>query len=306
MLSGTAPANSAPVIVDTLPDTGWRYSGGGYSVAQQLMVSVSGRDFASLMNDAVLGPLGMKHSTYAQPLPASLQGAAATAHDDAGRALPGKWHTYPEQAAAGLWTTPSDLARFVIALQQADAGTSTKIISQPMARQMLTRLKGDYGLGIEVREIEGERSFTHGGTNAGYRAQLYAITGKGEGVVVMTNGDQGESIAVAIMRSVAAEYRWKDLAVAEKPVVPVSEATLARYAGRYQLGQMIVTVAQNADGLAVSAPPLGAQPRQFYPSSETAFFNLEDWIDFHFDANQTGGFDMIVNASGTYKATRLP
>jgi CubicO group peptidase (beta-lactamase class C family) len=306
LLDGAQPANSAAVRVDIAPNTQSRYSGGGYCVAQLLMTSVSGKDFTSLMNDAVLAPLGMKHSTFAQALPAALHHAAATGHDGAGRPMPGKWHTYPEQAAAGLWTTPSDLARFAIGLQQAAAGTSNKVVSQAMATQMLTKLNGDFGIGIELGNVDGQRSFRHHGSNRGFKADLYALTDGGQGVVVMTNGDGGWNLAAAVLRSVAVEYGWKDLRPVEKPIVPVSAATLARYAGNYQLGPMQVKVVHDGERLLISAPPLGPQPREFFPSSETAFFNLHDWLTVHFEANQTGNVDLVVHADQISRAPRLP
>lgn len=306
LLDGAKPANSAPVRVDLPPGSQSRYSGGGFSVAQLLMTSVSGKDFAPLMTDIVLAPLGMKHSTYAQPLPLALHGAAATGHDGNGKPVNGKWHTHPEQAAAGLWTTPSDLARFAIELQQANAGKSNKLISQEIATQMLTRLKGNFGLGIEVREVAGERLFMHGGANRGYRAMLHALTDAGQGAVVMTNSDGGGALALEILRSIAAEYGWKDLRVIEKPVAPVSTATLARYAGNYQIGPMKIAVTSSGDRLIVTAPPFGAQTREFFPASETAFFNLNDGAEFSFEANKDGKFDMIINAGQAQRATPVP
>jgi CubicO group peptidase (beta-lactamase class C family) len=166
LLDGAKPANSGAVRVEVKPGQKWTYSGGGFSIGQLVMTTAAAKPFDRLMTDIVLGPLDMKHSTFAQPLPAALHGMAATGHDSAGKPIKGKWHTYPEQAAAGLWTTPSDLARFAIELQQASAGKSDKVISQAMATQMLTRLKGSYGLGIEVDDVGGEPSFSHGGSNS--------------------------------------------------------------------------------------------------------------------------------------------
>jgi len=306
VLHGAKPANSPPVRVDTLPNTMFRYSGGGYTIVQLLMTSTTGKDFTPLMNELVLGPIGMKSSTYEQPLPATLQAAAATAHDDAGRPIPGRWHTYPEQAAAGLWTTPSDLARFAIALQDAAAGKSNTVISQAMARQMLIQVKGEFGLGIIVRDVDGQRSFNHNGVNKGYQAHMYALTDGGQGVVVMTNGDGGGDIAAAVLRSVAAEYGWKDLRPVEKPLVPVSDTTLARYDGMYQLGPMTVKVAHANGRLLINAPTLGPRPREFFPSSDTAFFNLYDWLTVVFEKNEAGAFDATVYTWDKLKAKRIP
>lgn len=132
VLNGEKPANSDRIRVDTPPGTIWRYSGGGYVIAQQLLEDVGGAPFAKLMQDTVLAPLGMTKSTYEQPLPKSRMAEAATPYQGDGKPIPGGPHTYPEQAPAGLWTTPSDLARYAIAVQQSLAGSSNKVISAAM------------------------------------------------------------------------------------------------------------------------------------------------------------------------------
>lgn len=306
LLDGAKPANSAPVRVDNKPGEQWKYSGGGTSIAQLVMTTTSGKAFAPLLADVVLTPLGMKHSTFAQPLPEALHGAAATAHDRSGKPIPGKWHTYPEQAAAGLWTTPSDLARFAIELQQAHAGKSSKVVSPAMARRMLTRIKGTYGLGIGVGETDGVASFSHGGSNAGFRAMLFATTSKGQGAVVMTNGEAGDALAGDILRSIAAEYQWKDYRVTEKAVAEVSAKTLAQYAGSYQVGPVKVTVTQDGERLFVAAAPLGPDAVEIFPSAQTQFFNLLNPMEFAFEPNEAGTFDFVIKGNPPRKALRLP
>ena len=183
---------------------------------------------------------------------------------------------------------------------------SHKLFSQAMAKQMLTRLKGDFGLGVGLRDQDGQRSFVHGGSNAGFRAQLVALTDEGQGAVVMTNADSGDPLAVEILRSIAAEYHWKDLQPTERAAVRVSAAVLARYAGTYQLGPYTLTVKQDGKRLFVLAPPLIAQARELFPSSEKDFFNLQDWITVQFEPGKTGAYEMVVNADTTYRATRAP
>src|SRR5947199_1476359 len=114
VLDGAKPTNTAPIRVDILPGSKWRYSGGGYTVMQQMIIELTGKPFPRFMEDAVLGPLGMNESTYEQPLPADKAKLTATGHSRDRSPIKGRWHIYPEMAAAGLWTTASDLARFAI------------------------------------------------------------------------------------------------------------------------------------------------------------------------------------------------
>ena len=150
ILNGEKPANTDPILVEATPGSRWKYSGGGYTVLQQLMVDVSQQPFPDLMRELVLTPLGMTRSTYDQPLPASLHSSAATPYRSDGTPVEGGSHTYPEMAAAGLWSTPTDLARFAIEIQRSLQGNANHVISTQMTTQMLTRGKGDWGLGIAI------------------------------------------------------------------------------------------------------------------------------------------------------------
>ncbi len=205
ILDGRKPANTAAIRVDVQPGTLWRYSGGGYEVMQQLVMDVTGEPFPDLARRLVLDPLGMRHSTFEQPLPARYRANAATAHSANGAAIPGKWHTYPEMAAAGLWTTPSDLARVVIELQKGG-----HILKPETQRQMLTKVRGNYGLGLGLAETGGQRSFSHGGSNVGFQCEMFGYLEGGRGAVVMTNGDRGGPLEREILGSIAAEYGWVD------------------------------------------------------------------------------------------------
>ncbi len=207
-LDGAKPANSAPVRVDITPGSKWRYAGGGYNVLQQLLIDVTKTAFPQLMREVVLDKLGMNHSAYEQPLPKNLWTQAASGHRDNGEKIKGGWHTYPEMAAAGLWTTPTDLARFAIELQKAKAGKSKKVLSPEMVGQMLTEQIGAWGLGLGLEGKGQAALFRHGGANEGFRCFMVAYIETGQGAVIMTNSDRGDALAGEILRSIAREYGW--------------------------------------------------------------------------------------------------
>ena len=152
ILDGVAPANTAPIRVDIAPATEFRYSGGGYTIVQQALIDVEGKPYPQILSETVLAPLGMTQSTYEQPLPPERLRSAAAGHDGQGRPIPGKRHTYPEMAAAGLWTTPSDLARFALGLERALEGKPGSVLSKEMAAKMVTPGFGDYRAGSRDRE----------------------------------------------------------------------------------------------------------------------------------------------------------
>lgn len=269
VLDGQKPANSAAVRVDILPGSRWRYSGGGITVMQLLMAETTGKTFPALMQELALGKLGMKNSTYEQPLPADKTTKAAMGHRANGEIVKGKFHTYPEMAAAGLWTTPTDLAKFAIELQKSKAGKSNKVLSQAMTVQMLTKQSGDYGLGVGVGGEGNKATFSHGGSNEGFKCNLFAYSETGQGAVVMTNGDLGGQLASEIFRSIAREYGWPDFKPAERVLAKVNPEIFKDYVGEYEVrGKVIVSV---ENGRLYFQPPGGGKDEMF-PSSETEFF----------------------------------
>jgi CubicO group peptidase (beta-lactamase class C family) len=172
VLDGVTPANSKPIRVDIAPGTKYRYAGGGYVVLQQLLMDVTGKQSPPFMQATVLKRIGITSSTYEQPLPKERWSQAAIGHRSDGEKVKGNWHTYPEMAAAGLWTTPRDLARFAIEIQRSLAGKSNRILSQKTARQMLNPQVGGWGLGFGLPGKGPSARFSHGVANEGYRCLL--------------------------------------------------------------------------------------------------------------------------------------
>jgi len=238
ILEGSPPAKSPPVVVDHLPGEAWQYSDGGYLVIQKAVADSTGTSFSRLMQDVVLGPLGMDHSTYFQPLPPERLGEAATPylglHRSAPEALPGGPLVFPETAAKGLWTTPTDLARFAVELQASLSGHGRRLLSAASAMEMLTPGLGDQGLGPEIGGTPARRFFSEEGANLGYRCEMVAYL-DGEGAVVMTNSDSGDPLVDQVLASVATEYGWPDFAPPVRTVVPIDPASLGEFVGRYRL-----------------------------------------------------------------------
>ncbi len=294
ILNGEKPANSAPIRVDILPGSRWRYAGGGYTVMQQLMLDVTGKPFAQLLRELVLDKLGMKQSTYDQPLPETMASKAASGHRATGAMVKGKWHTYPEMAAAGLWTTPSDLARFAIELQQAYAGKSSKVISQAMVKQMLTKQAGDYGLGVGVGGAGKTLQFSHGGSNEGFKCMLVAFAETGQGAVVMTNGDQGSRLGDELLRALAKEYGWPARQASERELAKVDAAIYAEYVGEYEFrpGQTRKIVQENGKLFIAPAPNVKFE---LFAVSPARFFIESDANVWHqFNRNAEGKVSELV------------
>jgi len=172
-----------------------------------LVSDVTGKSFPQFMRP-VLDKAGMTDSTFEQPLPPARAGEAATGTLASGEPVPGRWHVYPEMAAAGLWTTATDLAKCAIEIALSKRGQANHVLSQAMTQQMLTPQIAHRGLGFEVGRYDDLAEFGHGGDDAGFNAVLIMFADSGKGVAIMTNSDNGLMVHRALVRSVAKEYGW--------------------------------------------------------------------------------------------------
>jgi len=209
ILDGLAPSNVRKVRLERPPLKGFKYSGGAVLIEQLALSDAAGKPFDEIARDWVLNPIGMTNSTYEQPLPAAREKQAARAHNRTATRMGDPWHVYPERAAAGLWTTPTDLARFAIEVQLAVLGKSTRVLSQASALEMITPVGvGPYAVGFTIQK-EGEGwYFSHGGSNWGFQCGLIAHRLHGYGAAIMTNGDSGGSLIRELTKLIQQEYAW--------------------------------------------------------------------------------------------------
>lgn len=309
ILNGEKPANTKAIRVDVVPGTMWRYSGGGFVILQTLLSDVTGKAFPQLLSKIVLRPAGMTHSTYEQPLPKNLWPLAATPYRQNGEPVKGGWHIYPEMAPAGLWTTPSDLARMAIEVQAEYAGKSHKILSQTMAREMLTRQKDDWGLGFTLGNTGPTLRFGHGGANEGFRCELEAYAESGNGIAIMTNSDSGGQVSNEFLRAVAKEYNWPDFQPKEHSVARTDAALFPAYAGAYKVSSVgNLTVTTKDAKLYIQAGPLGPEPQELLPESDTEFFVLSRDVTFTFQKDDKGAVSKLIVHAGsqTFEAKKTP
>ena len=291
VLAGEKPANTPPVLVDTVPGERWQYSGGGTTIMQLVLMDVTGEPFPTLMQRLVLRPVGMTRSTYQQPLPESRRGEAASAHNAAGEVIEGNWHVYPEMAAAGLWTTPTDLAKWALAIASARAGRSASILSQRLATEMLTPQKPPTGLGPFLQGRGQGFRFGHGGDNAGFKAEVWCLPEAGLGAAVMVNGDGGSGLNQEILYAIAAEYGWPDYGPKQVKPVPLDTMVLNRIAGRYTLDyekkNFSLDVTRAASGLRgrVVFQPDG---EELLAVSASAFVGAESGFEYEFTRDGQG------------------
>jgi len=226
LLDGLPPANNAPVRVDRVPGTEIRYSGGGYTVLQCLLEDVMGRPYPELAAEFVFAPAGMTRSTFCPPCEDSLKGQTSMGHsvDDSGNVTSFKGYAFLDKGSGccELWTTSSDLARFIIAIQRALRGDPGSILSLEMARAMISPQKNvpkgsgvfDKGLGCDLPRFGDAVYFNHDGGNIGFSARYLGHPEGGYGFALMINSDSASTLVEELTMAVAGAYGWEGI----KPV----------------------------------------------------------------------------------------
>ncbi|MBC3807901.1 beta-lactamase family protein [Undibacterium seohonense] len=278
ILDGKAPANTKAIRVVMTPGSTWRYSGGGTTIMQLAMVETTGEAFPALMQRLVLDPIGMQDSAFEQPLSQAKQALAAAGHDDQGKIVNGRWHTYPELAAAGLWTTPTDLSKWAIEIAEARAGKSTKTLSQKMATDMLTEQKAPSGLGPALGNSGEAMYFQHGGSNEGYSCFVAYFPALGRGAAIMTNGDAGSVVYRQILNALAKEYQWPAYQAREIEAVALDASMLEQLVGEYPLPAMSPNDAPRSAFITQENGKLMIEAAQFLAKDEIVLLANDELI----------------------------
>ena len=212
MMDGLPPSNRRRIRLERPPMTAFEYSGGAVEMQELVLTDAVGKPFVDIARDWVLTPIGMTNSTFEQPLPPQREKQAARAHDQKGMRMADPFRVHPEHAAAGLWTTATDLAKFAIEVQNSLRGQSNRVLSQTTTMEMVTPVGvGPYAVGFQVEKMGEGWYFMHGGSNMGFQCDLIAHRVKGYGAVIMTNGDAGFPVIQQLRRRIQQEYKWDAL-----------------------------------------------------------------------------------------------
>ena len=303
VILGGEGTNTDAVIFKPNPDGEFSYSGGGFQVAQAVIEAHSGQPFEAIMDEYVLTPAGLSLSTFAPKAPGSSSQGIATAHNGDGSPVEGGWHVYPEQAAAGLWTTPSEYSDFVFALMNPSTDESITALTESMSKEVLTPVSEAYGLGIGINDVDGRTRYRHGGSNRGYRCVFMAFPDTDEVFVLMTNGANGSALGSEIIRSAAQAYGWPDSAPKSVTRVAMNEGQLANFAGAYALPGSTDPYATLTVGDQELAGTLETGGEfALVPLSETDFIDPDDGQEISF--REEDG-QMLLSAGQTV-LTRLP
>ena len=310
ILDGKPPANTEAVRSLFVPGLRFEYSGGGTTISQLIQMDITGKLYDHHILQEVFEPLGMSRSSFTQPPPENKRNMLATGYSQNGKEIKGKYPILIEQAAGGLWTTPTDLCKFIIEMQLSLEGKSNKVLSRKMTKKMLTPYKNKVaGFGCFIENRNGTKYFQHGAQNLGFSGQYFGSFKDGNGIAVVVNSDAGQSMISEIINSVARVYHWKGFIPEEeiitKKKIQVDNLVLEKYIGAYKQDNMIITISKGEEDLLYQA---GERPWKMYFDSDTTFFNLESGSEkvFYKDTNGViGGFSRRVKNKDLGKMEKI-
>ena len=290
ILNGQKPANSEAIRSLFEPSLKYEYSGGGTTISQLIIEDVTGKPYDEYMFENVLKPLNMNNSFFTQPPPLIKHNLLATGFYNDGKSVPGKYHIYPEQAAAGLWTNPTDLAKYVIETQLSLLGKSQKILSKEMTKLRLTPyIDSKAALGVFIFDKNGVKHFEHGGVDEGFVSQYVGTLEKGNGAVVMIN-TYDTAFFYEILSSIASIYDWKNsYSPSIKKEVHIKDKDLQSYIGKYANGNKNFFVTKKSDGLYFNfEDDRGNLTWKIHFINSTNFCMIENNSEFNFVKDITG------------------
>jgi CubicO group peptidase (beta-lactamase class C family) len=292
VFKGEPPASDRPLFEGFRPGAPGE-SESGYVLVQQMIAEASGKSFPAFAAETVFAPLGMSDSTFEAPLPAALEGRAALGHLRPGPGVEGGWRNYCESAAKGLWTSAGDYADFLLALVGDAMGRSRSLLSPGSARAILTPASGGNGFGVTVEGLGQDVRFSVRGRTCGFSGLAVLYPARGQGLVVLTNSDNGGLLADEILRAVSAAYEWPDYKPEEKAVYRLDPSAYEPYEGRYIVAPDYALDVTHEDYYLV-IQPTGQARTKFYVESETVFFSVDPFIRIQFRRDDTGAVSGLV------------
>ena len=314
ILSGAKISETRPVVVNSEPNKEFRYSGGGSMIAQLALMDVSKQSFSSLTQQVIFDKLGMKNSTFEQPVPAKFTKQSAWAYSSASW-FKGMPYVYPQLAAAGLYTTPTDLAKLFIDVQKSYIGKG-QILTQSLTKQMLTpqqnvsdgSYKEQIGIGPFLMQRTDNKDpngiyFEFTGVNAGFLAYGIASVTNGNGVIIMLNsGDDVNGLGKEIRRAVAKTYKWTNFLPEELNPINLTEKELDKFVGRYRMATDEVLYLRREKNYLVENINEGNDIYCFPITKDTIVFT---------DYNIKGGFKMndkgeVISLQNIYQEKPMP
>jgi CubicO group peptidase (beta-lactamase class C family) len=299
ILNGSPPSNTPAVVLTQTPGKNFKYSAGGFLVLQQALIDQSQNEFWSVANNKVFRPLAMRSMSFIQPTMIRPTPGLAKGHGFDGQ--PTAKRIYPEQSAAGLITTPTDLGLIILEIQDAlnDHG---KLLKKATAQQILTQQddKPAIGLGFFLAGKNANLRFSMDGWNYGYTCRMVGFAHRGEGAVVMTNGDNG-ALMFEVLDAIAKAYGWTMQPMTRKEASAMADETIKMYCGHYKwdkdmeaevipLGARMFLHVFNDDRKKMDPFP----PAEIYAKSESEFFTNFPTVKIRFDKDKAQHVSTLI------------
>jgi len=299
MLAGQSPSIDPATEVVRIPGSTERYSNPGYSIIQKLLEDVKNNSFENILDELVLQPSGMNDSSFEQPMPEQLKARRAIGYHEDLKPYP--YRLFPYKAAGGIWTTPSDMAKFVITLFEDFEGKHN-ILSKQMTDKLFSRTPERLAFSKIFNDSSDDLLFRHYGSNQGFTSYLVGSIKKKQAVIIMINSDNGFELLDYTARAVAEYYHWDYLQPNQHDAAEVTNATITAYKNKYQNESQIFDFTVKDNALWVQNSPTST-PQKLIPIKNSGFISTADSTRYDFYLPRDGSSDVyqwvrIISPSG--------
>lgn len=284
MLSGVKPSVDPPVSVVYVPGQKQVYSNPGYSVIEKLIEDVTDKEFDNVINELIFEPCDMNNSSFKQPIPKHLSQQMATGYTNDLEPYPYK--LFPYKAAGGIWTTPTDLANFLVTVLEDHHASTNTILSKRMTDSVFAKTPTRLGFAKIYNQDSPDLLFEHWGSNSGFTCYLLGSLNNKQGVVIMTNSDNGMSLMSYIARAVAVAYDWDFLRPRVFESIDTNGVDIKKFTGQFKGGNELLEF-QVVEGVLKFLDETGTSSK-LVPVAENIFIQPNNNTLYEFLKNKDG------------------
>lgn len=282
ILNGEKPANTNGIKLYAVPDASYEYSGEGTLISQLALTDVTKQAYNDYMTKTIFEPLGMTHSYFIQPPTAEMDMRIAGGYDGKKQYIQGKYFVHPELSSAGLWTTPTDICKYIVETEMSLKGQSNKVLSKEITQLRFKPAKENIQTNIDLimggylYKTKGDTYFFHSGGNNGYTCLHFGSINSGRGFAIMTNGSACIQFIKEIANSIARVYNWDDfpLLPVHRTLIAFTDIEMQNYVGKYNFNGTpckIIVKDHSLYGL------IDDEIHKLYFTSATDFYIQEQW-----------------------------
>jgi CubicO group peptidase (beta-lactamase class C family) len=271
------------------PGEEYLYSNTGYTLLAEIVERVTGKSFREWTSSNIFEPLAMT-DTHFHDNHEEIVKNRAYSYSPRGNGFRKRGLSYATVGATSLFTTVEDLSKWVLNFSRKTVGNEN-LYALILERGVLNSgEKIGYAFGLNIGELNGIKTVSHGGSDAGYRSHLLMFPDEELAIVVLSNLSSSNPSGLARQVSelyLPKKFKKKEEKKPERKEIEVDPDILETYEGSYRFRpDSVITISKNDDRL--SANITGSSSFDLHALSERRFFRPNTALEISFFVNNVG------------------